>query len=118
MLGDMRVLDLGEEGLWLDCERAALQELFNMIRRFKLGRQVELHKRTLECGLVSVVGAFDEQFESEHDHRVGDLGRVVATNLGYDVICAAADTERVKAALGLPEATEADFEVARVESGR
>src|SRR5919107_5088715 len=56
MLGDMRVLDGGDAGLWLDTERSALQELFNMIRRFKLGRDVELEKRTLERGLLSVVG--------------------------------------------------------------
>ena len=49
MLGDMRVFDLGDE-LLLDCERVALQELFNMIRRYKLGRDVELHKRTLRAG--------------------------------------------------------------------
>ena len=55
MLGDMRVLDLGDE-LLLDTERATLQELFNMIRRFKLGSDVELHKRTLELGLLSLVG--------------------------------------------------------------
>ena len=55
MLGDLRVLDAGDE-LLLDCERVALQELFNMIRRFKLGRAVELHKRTLECGLLSLIG--------------------------------------------------------------
>ena len=53
MLGDLRILDAGDE-LLLDCERVALQELFNMIRRFKLGRDVELHKRTLECGLLSL----------------------------------------------------------------
>ena len=28
-----------------------------MIRRYKLGRDVELHKRTLERGLLSLVGA-------------------------------------------------------------
>ena len=55
MLGDLRVLDLGDE-LWLDCERVALQALFNMIRRYKLGMDVELHKRTLERGLLSLVG--------------------------------------------------------------
>src|SRR5918998_5525526 len=42
MLGDLRVLDTGDE-LLLDCERVALQDLFNMIRRYKLGRAVELH---------------------------------------------------------------------------
>src|SRR3954451_3772544 len=55
MLGDLRVLDLGDE-LLLDTERATLQELFNMIRRYKLGMDVELHKRTLELGLLSLVG--------------------------------------------------------------
>ena len=56
MLGDMRVLDGGDAGLWLDTERSALQELFNMVRRYKLGRDVELHKRTLERALLSLVG--------------------------------------------------------------
>ena len=55
MLGDLRILDTGDE-LLLDCERVALQELFTMIRRYKLGRDVELHKRTLECGLLSLIG--------------------------------------------------------------
>ena len=55
MLGDLRILDTGDE-LLLDCERVALQELFTMIRRYKLGRAVELHKRTLECGLLSLIG--------------------------------------------------------------
>ena len=54
MLGDLRVLDLGDE-LWLDTERVALQELFNMIRRYKLGRDVELHKRT-RGALAAVAG--------------------------------------------------------------
>src|ERR671925_942594 len=55
MLGDLRILDLGNE-LLLDTERVALQELFNMIRRYKLGAAVELHKRTLEMGLLSLIG--------------------------------------------------------------
>src|SRR3982750_2332020 len=55
MLGDMRVLDGGDAGLWLDTERSALQELFNMVRRYKLGRDVEVHKRTLERALFSLV---------------------------------------------------------------
>src|SRR4029079_5238709 len=68
MLGDMRVFDLGDE-LLLDCERVSLQELFNMIRRYKLGRDVELHKRTLELGLLSVIGpgAPDLAGPQEHD---------------------------------------------------
>jgi tRNA-modifying protein YgfZ len=55
MLGDLRILDAGDE-LLLDTERVALQDLFNMIRRFSLGYEVELHKRTLERGLLSLLG--------------------------------------------------------------
>ena len=109
MLGDLRVLDAGDE-LLLDCERVALQELFNMIRRFKLGREVELHKRTLERGLLSLVGPDARRIAGagdlpadEHAHRAGAVGgapvRLIATDVGVDVLCDAADTERVAAAL-------------------
>jgi folate-binding protein YgfZ len=55
MLGDLRVLRTEDE-LLLDTERVALQALFDMIRRFKIGYDVELHKRTLERGLLSLIG--------------------------------------------------------------
>jgi folate-binding protein YgfZ len=131
MLGDLRVLDAGDE-LLLDCERAVLQDLFTMIRRYKLGRDVELHKRTLERGLLSLVGpgaraaaGAPELPTVEHAHRVGELAgapvRLIATDLGVDVLCDAADTERVAAALtstGAVPVEEAEAEVRRVESGR
>src|SRR4029077_10911686 len=57
MVGDLRILALGEPGasapsepgasapseLALDTERVVLQSLFDMIRRFKVGYRVELH---------------------------------------------------------------------------
>src|SRR3984893_5968738 len=55
MLGDLRVLDAGDE-LLLDTERLSLQALFNMIRRFSVGYDAQLHKRTLERGLISLIG--------------------------------------------------------------
>src|ERR1041384_5509968 len=75
MLGDMRVFDLGDE-LLLDCERVALQELFNMINRYMLGRDVELHKRTLQLGLQSVIGPDAPALAGaeEHDNARVDLG--------------------------------------------
>jgi folate-binding protein YgfZ len=123
MLGDMRVLDCGD-GLWLDCERSALQELFNMIRRFKIGRRVELDKRTLERGLVSVLGRPSEL--AEHEHRLtevagrvgGILVREVGTDGGVDYICDSARTAELIEALDLPVVDEDAAEVARVESGR
>ncbi len=62
MLGDLRILAVGEDPekkpqeLLLDTERVALQALFDMIRRFQIGYDVELHKRTLERGLLSLIG--------------------------------------------------------------
>jgi folate-binding protein YgfZ len=131
MLGDLRVLDTGEE-LLLDTERSALQDLFNMIRRFKLGRAVELHKRTIERGLLSLIGpdarriaGAEDLPQVEHSHRGGSLAgapvRLIVTDLGVDVLCDAADTERVAAALleaGAVRAGEDAAEVRRVESGR
>src|SRR3954463_6082997 len=98
MLGDMRVLDGGEAGLWLDTERAALQELFNMVRRFKLGRAVEVEKRTLQRALLSVVGPEARSVvpgaaalpEAEHAHALGQVAgvpaRLVVTDDGVDVL--------------------------------
>src|SRR5271167_2081172 len=51
MLGDLRILAVGEWGdsapseLLLDTERVALQGLFDMIRRFRVGYEMELIKR-------------------------------------------------------------------------
>ncbi len=64
MLGDLRVLAVGTSGeggaaaleLLLDTERVALQGLFDMIRRFKVGHDLELSKRTLETSLLSLIG--------------------------------------------------------------
>src|SRR3954469_9747073 len=109
MLGDLRVLDLGDE-LLLDTERGALQELFNMIRRYKLGSDVELHKRTLERGLLSLVGprarriaAAETLGAAEHDNARGEIDGhpvvLVATDLGVDVFCDAGRTEGVRGAL-------------------
>ena len=121
MLGDLRVLDLGDE-LWLDTERVALQELFNMIRRYKLGRDVELHKRTVERSLLSLVGPGARDLlavgPAEHDNARTELGIAVATDVGVDLICDAERTDEVKAALGVPEVGEAVAEIVRVEHGR
>jgi folate-binding protein YgfZ len=123
MLGDLRVFDLGDE-LLLDCERVALQELFNMIRRYKLGRDVELHKRTVEMALLSVIGADAPRLagDAEHSNARVELGGVsaiaVTTDVGTDLFCAASDRDALRAALDFPDGTEADAEVVRVEHGR
>jgi folate-binding protein YgfZ len=125
MLGDLRVLDTGDE-LLLDCERVALQDLFNMIRRFSIGFDVELHKRTLECGLLSVIGAVPAAVgplpEPEHSHRLvaidGVSARAIRTDAGVDLLCDASDVGALTAALALPALSDEDVEIARIESGR
>jgi tRNA-modifying protein YgfZ len=127
MLGDLRVLDLGDE-LWLDTERGALQALFDLIRRGAIGWDVQLHKRTLEQALLSLVGpraaaaAGAEDLGPEHGSRAATLGEaevvLVDTDVGVDVICAAQDAGRVRDALGVAEASEEAAEIVRVETGR
>jgi len=126
MLGDLRILDGGEAGIFVDTERSSLQELFNMIRRFKLGRDVEVHKRTLERGMLSLVGPRARWVDGpEHTHRLEVVGgatvRLVSTNLGTDVVCDPEDLEAVRDALvadGAEPASEPAAEIVRVESGR
>jgi tRNA-modifying protein YgfZ len=131
MLGDLRVLDTGDE-LLLDTERSALQDLFNMIRRFSIGYAVELHKRTLERGLVSLIGPASTDIvgahelpESEHAHAplelTGITVRAIRTDVGVDLLCDSADTqalvEALTAAGASPVSTEA-AECLRIEHGR
>jgi tRNA-modifying protein YgfZ len=126
MLADLRVLDTDDE-LWLDTERVALQALFDSLRRGAVGWDAQLHKRTLEQALLSLVGPGAEQAVGgpvgpEHANRRAQLGGadvlLVATDLGVDVVCAAGDADRVRGALDVPEVPEAAAEVLRVESGR
>jgi folate-binding protein YgfZ len=130
MLGDVRSLDTGDEIL-LDTERPALQELFNMIRRFSVGYDVELHKRTLECGLLSLVGPKADDIggpglaDTEHAHLGGRLGganvRLIRTDVGIDLLFAAADLEAVRTAVleaGAAEVAEEAVECLRIERGR
>jgi folate-binding protein YgfZ len=126
MLADLRVLDTGAE-LWLDTERVALQVLFDAIRRGTVGWQAELHKRTLQQALLSLVGpraaeAAGGAVGLEHANRARELGGaevlLVATDIGIDVVCAAEDAAAMRAALDVPEVPEAAAEVVRVEAGR
>ena len=146
MLGDLRVLDVGDE-LLLDTERVTLQALFDMIRRFRVGYDLELHKRTLERGLLSLIGpdaariaGAEELPKAEHANirvRIGDgnAGEATATaetadsiaaigvrtDTGVDLICDAGDTSALTDALlergAVPVSAEA-AEIVRVERGR
>ncbi len=136
MLGDLRVLAAEDDGaepeLLLDTERPTLQALFDMVRRFKIGYDVELDKRTVQRGLLSLIGpgarqiaGADDLPAEEHAHRAGELAghavRLIVTDAGIDVLCDADDTAAVREALlgaGAVPVSEAAAEIVRVERGR
>ncbi len=150
MLGDLRVLRVGGAApeLHLDCERVALQALFDQLRRAGIGWQAELHKRTVQEALLSLVGPTAREVlraaadggtpasaareedaalppRTEHAHVPVSVGgapaRAITTDLGLDLLCAAEDVDRVREALlggGAEVVDEADAEVERVASGR
>ncbi len=131
MLGDMRILDLGEE-LFLDTERVTLQALFDMIRRFKIGYDVELHKRTVERGLLSLIGPdaarvahVEELADIEHASSAVEIDGIAAiaahTDTGVDLICAGNETDELAQTLrerGAVPVSEDAAEIVRVERGR
>ncbi len=130
MLGDLRILDTGQE-LLLDTERVSLQELFNMIRRFSIGYRAELHKRTLECGLESLIGPQSDAVAqaafgaapgpAEHEHLVAGEVRLIRTAAGIDLLFDAAASERVRqaaTAAGAEPVSEPAADCVRIEQGR
>jgi folate-binding protein YgfZ len=138
MLGDLRILAVGEDPsappceLLLDTERAALQGLFDMIRHFKVGYEVQLHKRTLERGLLSLIGPDAERIAgaellARDEHANGPVAvsgveaLAVRTDVGIDLICEAEETEQLAAGLqsrGAIPVGEPAAECLRIESGR
>jgi folate-binding protein YgfZ len=133
MLGDLRILDTGEE-LWLDTERGALQSIFNVIHRTRVGFDAELHKRTLERGMLSLIGPQSRRVAgpdaaaltgAEHANRRAELDGIavllVASDLGIDLVCGAADTDALAGALlerGAQAVSPEAAECLRVEHGR
>ena len=82
-----------------------------MIRRFKVGYDVELHKRTLERGLLSLIGpdaaaspaAERTRATAEHANAPVEIDGIAAlavrTDVGVDLLCDAARHRRCSAAL-------------------
>jgi folate-binding protein YgfZ len=141
MLGDLRILAVSEDPdtepseLLLDTERVALQALFDMIRRFKVGYDVELHKRTLERSLLSLIGPQTDEFaerafgsrvpQDEHAHQLTELDkshvRLIRTDLGIELLFESQALDAVRKALvdaGAVEVSEDAAEIVRVEHGR
>ena len=113
-------------------DRAALQAIFDVIRRATLGFAVELHKRTVQRGLLSLAGPRAREIAgatdlpaTEHAHRArDDRGRRGARHRDRRRRrrpAVAEDTDTVRDALlaaGAEPVSEATLDVLRVETGR
>ena len=138
IVADLRILHVGPSDedveLLLLCERSGLQALFDHLRRHLVGYDVELHKRTLQLGLLSLVGPRAdgvagaaaaglgaEEHASAASEVDGVAVRLVRTAAGVDVLPAGDDVDAVRDALVARGAVPVDddaAEVLRVEAGR
>ncbi|WP_210493755.1 folate-binding protein YgfZ [Patulibacter sp. SYSU D01012] len=139
IVADLRILALpgaGEDDgeLLLLCERSGLQALFDHLRRHLIGYAAELHKRTLQTGLLSLAGpralgvldgAARELPGDEHAAVRAEIDGVpallVRTDVGVDLLPDAARTDELRAALearGAVAVSEEALEILRVERGR
>ena len=131
MQADLRVLRLADDAVWLDTEPTGGPALRRHLDRYRVGREVELHDLSDRRALLALIGpaapvlAGGGPLGAEHSHREVELDGVsaiaVATDLGADLICEAADRARLRDALVAAGAEEIGLEaaeIARVESGR
>jgi tRNA-modifying protein YgfZ len=123
ILVDMRILR-GEDFVLIDTEPAALPALARNASMFGIGRDVHAADVTSEYAILSLVGpAAREALDTappgtEHAWVEGEHGMYVATDVGVDLICPAADADGVRAALGVEAVSEEAAECLRIESGR
>jgi tRNA-modifying protein YgfZ len=124
---DMRVLRLAPDAFWIDTEPATCERVARHLGMYNIGREVEIDDVTGNHAILSVVGPAAQKAAStgplspENAHRLEGERRVVATDLGLDLIVPAGAAAEVLAELraaGAAEVSEEAMEIARIESGR
>ena len=125
--GDMRVLRLAPDRYWIDTEANTLERIQRHLDMYKIGRDVEIEDVSADHAILSVIGPAAHQVAStgplspEHSHREEGERRIIATDLGLDLIVPASSATSVLAELrgaGAAEISEQAAEIARVEAGR
>lgn len=127
---DMRVLRLDDGSYLIDTEPEAGPAVLAHLSMYKVGRDAEVAEVAEAGPLLSLLGPLSERVVGaprgpENGHReltiAGARCRVVATDLGADVLVPAAAGDAVAAALREAGAEPIDAEaaeIARVEAGR
>jgi tRNA-modifying protein YgfZ len=124
VIADMRILRADNESLLLDTEPHALAALARNVEMYSIGRDVQLQDVSADRAILSLIGpaaraVLDaEPPAEEHAWVEGEHGLYVTTDLGVDVICAAADADAVKDALGVEPVSLDAAECVRIEAGR
>ncbi|HEY1594222.1 MAG TPA: glycine cleavage T C-terminal barrel domain-containing protein [Thermoleophilaceae bacterium] len=120
---DMRVLR-GADWFWIDCETVGHDALARTIKMYSLGRDVKSEDVTDSRAILSIIGPAAREAldtpppDGEHAFLDGEHGIYVATDLGVDIICDAAQADTVREALGIEPVAEEAAECLRIESGR
>jgi folate-binding protein YgfZ len=130
ILAEVRIVRTEQE-LWLDTDRNSLQALYDALRTFRIGYRSELHKRTLEQALISLIGPGSADAigfavpDAEHASAAGEVAGsavlAIRSDVGIDVVADAAVTAEVIAALeraGARQVGEDAVECLRIERGR
>jgi folate-binding protein YgfZ len=123
IVADMRVLR-GADFIMLDMEPRSLPAILRNAEMYSIGRDVQTEDVSTARAILSLIGpaardALDvAPSATEHAWVDGEHGMYVATDLGVDVICPAADVEGVRQALGVEAVSEEAAECVRVETGR
>ncbi|MGI8946110.1 MAG: YgfZ/GcvT domain-containing protein [Thermoleophilaceae bacterium] len=121
---DMRVLRLAPDSLLIDTEAAAGPVLLHNFKTYSLGRDVRAVDVSAERVVLSLIGPAARDLldppppAQEHALVEGELGVVVSTDLGVDLIVNAADVEVTRERVGAPPAAVDAAECVRIESGR
>ena len=126
---DMRVLRPAAEEILIDTEAAALPAALKHLTMYSIGRDVRVAEVSAERAILSLIGprsaevAAAPPLPEDACEAVGVGGTeclAVGTREGIDLICAAADAERLAAALreaGAVEVSPEAVELLRIEAG-
>ena len=130
MQSDLRVLRPGESpDLWLDCEAVALPPVLKHLTMYSIGRDVAVEDASAARAILSLAGprsveiagtAALPEYACEETTVAGVECVAAGTREGIDLICAAAQAERLRGALleaGAVAVSAEAAEILRIEAG-
>jgi len=129
MQADMRVLRPAGEEILIDTEAAALPAALKHLTMYSIGRDVSVADASQERSILSLIGPRSAEvagappLPEDACEALGVAGTeclAVGTREGIDLICAAADAERLAAALreaGAADVSPEAVELLRIEAG-